>query len=81
MVNLLNDDVVAYIVDLAHRSAFVDHWSQMNDFSADEFVDLFVEASDIHPFDIINCIVWNICDIIHHSNCICIVLFKDANRM
>ena len=81
MMNLLYDEVVAYIVGLAHRSAFVNHRNYVDDLGANELVDLLVEAPHVHPVETINCIVWNVCDICHHPNCVHIVGLEDANCM
>ena len=81
MVNLLDGEFVADIVNLTHRSALIDHRFNVDDFGANELVNLSVEAPHVQPFDVIDCIVWYVCDISHYTNRVCIVLYQDANSM
>ena len=81
MVKLLDNEVVAYVVGLTHRSAFVDNGNNVDYLSVDELVNLLVEAPHIHPFEIINCIIWNVCDVCHNPNLVQIVVIEHANRM
>ena len=81
MMNLLDDEVVAYVVGLAHRPAFVTQRNYVDDLGENELVNLSIEAPHIHPCDTINCIVRNICDICHYPNFVHIVGLEDADCM